>query len=137
MLGYGTALAVVLGAFTFTGGKLSGYQRDPTVDEVSRKEYLRKNRRRSIEQTVNELGEGRGKFHSCSLRRNFYANPMPRHICAGVRGEEGREDQGELRNRRQEPCSCCGFAITTIDDGAVYQYVHRIPGIHSEARLPP
>jgi hypothetical protein len=59
-MGYGAALSVVLAAFTFTGGKLTGYERDPTVDEVSRKEFLRKNRRRPIDQIVNELGEGRG-----------------------------------------------------------------------------
>ncbi|KAK5149844.1 hypothetical protein LTR04_006947, partial [Oleoguttula sp. CCFEE 6159] len=59
VLGYGAAVAVVLGAFDYTGGVLTGYTRDPTVDEVSRKEYLRKNRRRPIEQTVAELGEGR------------------------------------------------------------------------------
>ena len=51
---------VSLAAFTFTGGKLTGYERDPTVDEVSRKEYLRKNRRRPVDEIVNELGEGRG-----------------------------------------------------------------------------
>ena len=60
VLGYGAGLAVILGAFTYTGGKLSGYQRDPTVDEVGRKEYLRKNRRRPVEGTVHNLGEGRG-----------------------------------------------------------------------------
>lgn len=59
-MGYGAALSVVLAAFTYTGGKLTGYERDPSVDEVSRKEYLRKNRRRPVEQIVNELGEGRG-----------------------------------------------------------------------------
>ena len=59
-MGYGAALSVVLAAFTFTGGKLTGYERDPTVDEVSRKEYLRKNRRRPVDEIVNELGEGRG-----------------------------------------------------------------------------
>ena len=62
VLGYGAALSVILAAFTYTGGRLSGYQRDPTVDEVSRKEYLRKNRRRPVDQIVNELGEGRGKI---------------------------------------------------------------------------
>lgn len=61
ILGYGAAMAIVLGAFNYTGGKLSGYERDPSVDEVSRKEYLRKNRRRPLEDTVTELGEGRGR----------------------------------------------------------------------------
>jgi len=37
------------------------------VDEVSRKEYLRKNRRRPIEQTIAELGEGRGEAIAPSL----------------------------------------------------------------------
>jgi hypothetical protein len=62
VIGYGTALAVILGAFTVTGGHLMGYQRDRTVDEVSRKEYLRKNRRRPVEETVHQLGEGRGVY---------------------------------------------------------------------------
>ncbi|KAF2214201.1 hypothetical protein CERZMDRAFT_105398 [Cercospora zeae-maydis SCOH1-5] len=60
VLGYGTSLAVILAAFNYTGGRLVGAKVDPEVDEVARKEYLRKNRRRSIEETINELGEGRG-----------------------------------------------------------------------------
>lgn len=59
--GYGAGLAILLGAFNYTGGKLTGYEKDTTVDEVSRKEYLRKNRRRPMEETVQELGEGRGR----------------------------------------------------------------------------
>jgi hypothetical protein len=62
VIGYGSALAVLLGTFTYTGGKLTGYKRDENVDEVSRKEYLRKNRRRPVEGTVHELGEGRGIY---------------------------------------------------------------------------
>ena len=64
-MGYGAALSVVLAAFTYTGGKLTGYERDPAVDEVSRKEYLRKNRRRPVDEIVNELGEGRGMCWAC------------------------------------------------------------------------
>lgn len=60
VLGYGALAAVVLGAFDYTGGALTGYRKDPNVDEFDRKEYLRKNRRRPIEQTIEELGEGRG-----------------------------------------------------------------------------
>lgn len=64
-------MAVVLSAFQFTGGRLQGYRRDPEIDEVARKEYMRKNRRRPIDETVNQLGEGRGAFHpeKCSRRR--------------------------------------------------------------------
>jgi len=60
MLGYGAFTAVVLAAFNYTGGKLTGFDRDPEVDEYERKEQLRKNRRRPIEETLAELGEGRG-----------------------------------------------------------------------------
>lgn len=48
--------------FDFTGGKLSGYDKDPEVDEISHKEFLRKNRRRPIWETIQELGEGRGIY---------------------------------------------------------------------------
>ena len=73
-MGYGAALGVVLAAFTYTGGKLTGYERDPAVDEVSRKEYLRKNRRRPVDEIVNELGEGRGMCWACDAMqtRSFH-----------------------------------------------------------------
>ncbi|TAQ87336.1 hypothetical protein B7494_g4309 [Chlorociboria aeruginascens] len=58
VLGFGALTAIVLGTFNYTGGALTGYRKDPEVDEFDRKEYLRKNRRRPIEQTISELGEG-------------------------------------------------------------------------------
>jgi len=58
--GYGTGLAVLLYAFDYTGGRWAGYTRDLDVDEVERKEFIRKNRRRPITETIYELGEGRG-----------------------------------------------------------------------------
>ncbi|WPG98038.1 Hypothetical protein R9X50_00082200 [Acrodontium crateriforme] len=62
VFGYGSALAVLLGTFTYTGGSLIGFKADNNIDEVSRKEELRKNRRKPIEEIVNELGEGRGIY---------------------------------------------------------------------------
>ena len=61
ILGYGAGLAVLLSAFDYTGGVLSGYAKDPEVDEYERKQELRKNRRRPIQETLEQLGEGRGK----------------------------------------------------------------------------
>lgn len=61
VLGFGAGLAVVQGVFDYTGGKLSGYDKDPNVDEYERKEALRKNRRRPIEETLELLGDGRGE----------------------------------------------------------------------------
>jgi hypothetical protein len=52
--------AVLLGAFDYTGGRINGWNRDSEVDEFDRKQYLRKNRRRPIEETIAEVGEGRG-----------------------------------------------------------------------------
>jgi len=62
MLGYGAALAVILGAFDYGGGSLTGYKEDPEVDQVDKKEFLRRNRRIPVEQTIAELGEGRGIY---------------------------------------------------------------------------
>ncbi|SLM40180.1 nadh-ubiquinone oxidoreductase 213 kda subunit [Lasallia pustulata] len=62
VLGYGAGLAVLLGTYDYTGGVLTGYDKDPNVDEYWRKEQLRKNRRRPIQETLEELGEGRGIY---------------------------------------------------------------------------
>lgn len=61
--GYGAGLAILAGTFDYGGGLFTGYKKDTTVDEVDRKMALRQNRRRPIEETVAELGEGRGMFH--------------------------------------------------------------------------
>ena len=50
------------GVFDFTGGKFSGFDKDPYVDEYERKENLKKNRRRPIQETLEQLGEGRGRL---------------------------------------------------------------------------
>ncbi|KAI0404109.1 hypothetical protein F4802DRAFT_607708 [Xylaria palmicola] len=61
ILGYGAAFSVIMSAFEFTGGSLRGTRTEvPGMDEYERKEYLRKNRRRPIEETIEDLGEGRG-----------------------------------------------------------------------------
>ncbi|KAF3490498.1 NADH-ubiquinone oxidoreductase subunit [Arthroderma uncinatum] len=60
VIGYGVALATVLGTFEFTGGSLRGKEIDRTVDEYDRRTALRKNFRSPGEETIAELGEGRG-----------------------------------------------------------------------------
>lgn len=62
VLGYGAVTSVLLTAFEYTGGSLRGKMPEiEGMDEFERKEYLRKNRRRPIEETLAEVGEGRGK----------------------------------------------------------------------------
>lgn len=69
VIGYGAALATLQGVFEYTGGKLNGYEADSSVDQYERKEQLRRNRRRPIEETLQELGEGRGRSCDNCLRQ--------------------------------------------------------------------
>ncbi|KMU76231.1 NADH:ubiquinone oxidoreductase subunit [Coccidioides immitis RMSCC 3703] len=62
VLGYGATVATVLGVFEYTGGRLEGYGTETNVDEYDRRESLRKNYRSPGEQTIAELGEGRGTY---------------------------------------------------------------------------
>ena len=60
VLGYGAVTAIILGTFEYTGGVLTGWTKDPNVDHFEEKEDLRKRYRRPIQETLAELGEGRG-----------------------------------------------------------------------------
>ncbi|KAI0458934.1 hypothetical protein F5B21DRAFT_499996 [Xylaria acuta] len=61
ILGFGAAFSIVMTAFDYTGGSLRGTRTEvPGMDEYERKEYLRRNRRRPIEETIAAVGEGRG-----------------------------------------------------------------------------
>ncbi|KAJ5476561.1 hypothetical protein N7475_002290 [Penicillium sp. IBT 31633x] len=62
VLGYGIALSTAMTAFEYTGGSLFGYQKDHTVDEFDRRTALRKAFQTPGEQTIAELGEGRGIY---------------------------------------------------------------------------
>ncbi|KAL8915498.1 MAG: hypothetical protein Q9171_000063 [Xanthocarpia ochracea] len=62
VLGFGALLAIIQGTFDYTGGKMTGFAQDAEVDEYERKEQLRRNKRRPIEETLKELGEGRGIY---------------------------------------------------------------------------
>jgi hypothetical protein len=86
-----------MGVFDYTGGKLTGYEKDPTVDEVDRKEFLRKNRRRSIWETITELGEGRGLYLTTKSKKSWA--DIDRYIRSWLSREAAGADQAELRNR--------------------------------------
>ncbi|KAJ5138515.1 uncharacterized protein N7515_003363 [Penicillium bovifimosum] len=62
VLGYGVALSTAMTAFEYTGGSLFGYQKDNSVDEFDRRTALRKAFQTPVEQSVAELGEGRGIY---------------------------------------------------------------------------
>jgi hypothetical protein len=62
IFGYGAAFSVIMTVCDYAGGSIRGKRRDPEVDEYERKKALRLNRRRPIEETLAEVGEGRCGF---------------------------------------------------------------------------
>ena len=60
VIGVGSLYSAVLGLYQITGGSLMGPKKDPDRDEFAEKMKLRANRRRPIQETIDELGEGRG-----------------------------------------------------------------------------
>lgn len=60
VLGMGAFTAVLTGVMTHTGGSLKGGHQDLDADVKGQKDAHRKNYRSPIEQTIAELGEGRG-----------------------------------------------------------------------------
>lgn len=74
-MGYGTGLAITMCGFDFAGG-LWGYKRDSEVDEFERRTQLRKAYRQPGEETIAQLGEGRGMFYSQDSHSHSYS-PRP------------------------------------------------------------
>ena len=90
-LGFGAGLAVLQGVFDFTGGSLQGIGKDPNVDEYERKEELRRSRRRPIQETLDELGEGRGKRLSNQFESVYHIFNVP----LGIYGPGYRERRAD------------------------------------------
>ena len=62
MLGLGAGLAIAEAAFDYTGGSLFGWKHNLERDEYEHKEMLRTTRRRPLQETLDQLGEGRGMW---------------------------------------------------------------------------
>ena len=90
---------MILSAADYTGGSLRGYEKDPNVDEFERKEQLRKNKRRPIQETIEELGEGRGMLCIIISVENDLTGPI-RYLWTRVRRETKRENKTKLWHRR-------------------------------------
>lgn len=74
VVGLGSGIAVFQGMFYYLGGRFDTFKKEE--DEFARKETLRRTTRLPIEQTVSEIGEGRGKSrtpspHAPSSSANF------------------------------------------------------------------
>lgn len=62
VMGLGAGVGLVQGTFYFLGGRIDSFKEES--DEFERKERLRRTTRLPVEQTVAEIGEGRGTFLS-------------------------------------------------------------------------
>jgi len=60
VLGMGALTAVVLGTYDYAGGKLTGYRGKFADDEFEQREFARKNRRRPIQEVMEEFREEKG-----------------------------------------------------------------------------
>ncbi|RDA87040.1 hypothetical protein CP532_3214 [Ophiocordyceps camponoti-leonardi (nom. inval.)] len=58
LLGYGSLVAVLQGSFFFLGNRLDSFYDED--DEFERKEIIRRTTRIPVQQTIAEIGEGRG-----------------------------------------------------------------------------
>lgn len=73
VMGLGGAVGAIQGAFYFLGGRIDSFKKES--DEFERKERVRRTTRLPIEQTVAEIGEGRGtSFWDYIISNNSHAN---------------------------------------------------------------
>jgi hypothetical protein len=61
-VGLTVASATLLGLFTYSGSTLQGRVDDPDTDLYARAEKTRRTYRVPVEQTIAEIGEGRGVY---------------------------------------------------------------------------
>jgi hypothetical protein len=86
VLGAGAGFGVAVAAFRYTNG-LGGYSiKEDDEDEVARKEEMRKMRRRPLQETIEQLGEGRGTSHH--VWRILLAANIDRYLWPWLRGAE-------------------------------------------------
>ena len=76
------------------GGHFTGIFKKTELDEYERKEELRKNRRRPVQETIEQLGEGRGEASS-PLIAQLVANDD-----AGIYGPGYRERRADRLKER-------------------------------------
>lgn len=63
VLGAGAVYSVALSAYRYSSGLTGKDGNETEEDEVERKERMKKQRRRPLSETLEQLGEGRGDFY--------------------------------------------------------------------------
>jgi len=97
MLGAGAAFSTVLTAYRYTNGLRGIASAETDEEEVERRENLKKNRRRPLSETIQELGEGRGEH--CITQVNVRATNDVRNLCPRLRREAATAAVGEVWHR--------------------------------------
>ena len=139
MLGAGAAFSTVLTAYRYTNGLRGIASAETDEEEVERRENFKKNRRRPLSETIQELGEGRGEH--CISQDNRHATNDVRYLCPRLRRAEATATVGEVRHRREgcagvdldrrgslrfeEPRDCEGYL------GLLQAHVHIVPKVLS------
>lgn len=106
-MGLGALVGTTQGAFHVLGNRLDSFKDEQ--DEFERKEVIRRTTRVPVEQTVAEIGEGRGMSRrlvfSLSIMRvpTRSTDTKNRHQASWLRGAQETTHPGEVR-RRDQPC---------------------------------
>ena len=97
MIGGAAAFGTSMAAFRYTAGLRGTASGEVDEEEIERREAMKKLRRRPLSETLEQLGEGRGRntiFSSVT-----YWTDIARYLWSRIRGEEATEAHGQVRNR--------------------------------------
>lgn len=97
MLGAGMCFGTGMAAFRYTAGLRGTSSGEVDEEEVERREAMKKLRRRPLSETLEQLGEGRGKLYIEIVA--LVSTNVSRYLRSRIRGEEATEDSGEVRSR--------------------------------------
>jgi hypothetical protein len=97
MLGAGAVFGTGMAAFRYTAGLRGTTSGEVDEEEIERREAMKKLRRRPLSETLEQLGEGRGKCRMMSQIRP--AVDEIRYLRPRIRGEKTTEDPGEVWHR--------------------------------------
>lgn len=119
-----------MAAFRYTAGLRGTSSGEVDDEEIERRETMKKLRRRPLSETLEQLGEGRGKC-DIAMSTTGIADSF-RYLRSRIRGEEATEDPGEVRHRCK---GSAGLDATRNFLGVYNRSRHRLTRIEHFALL--
>jgi hypothetical protein len=101
MLGAGAAFSSVLTAYRYTNGLRGIASSETDEEEVERRENAKKFRRRPLSETIEQMGEGRGRH--LHILFEWVSIDFDRNLCARLRRAKATEANGQVRRRCEGP----------------------------------